>query len=200
MNRLEGLTSFFFDLLTERKSWLGAEFYGFFRFLDVKDAVSYSVSVQLMRVSKRLSWQLRVPRFKAEYCDNNDVCCQNSLIVIFADNVYRRLVRKRWAFIWPKSWFGMNISWGLFSAEHIITHCSLTTFRRTLEDRIFGRPLVDLKKPHNHLWMLHFTAEERILYRAVEQRFREMINEWFADGDKKKNLTYFVVQVTRLRQ
>jgi hypothetical protein len=73
-------------------------------------------------------------------------------------------------------------------------------FRRTLQDKIFGRPLVDLKEPHNHLWKLHFTAEERILYRAVEQRFREMINEWFADGDKKKNLTYFVLQLTRLRQ
>jgi hypothetical protein len=48
--------------------------------------------------------------------------------------------------------------------------------------------------------MLHFTAEERILYRAVEQRFRELINEWFADGDKMKNLTYLVVQLTRLRQ
>jgi hypothetical protein len=73
-------------------------------------------------------------------------------------------------------------------------------FRRTLEDKIFGRPLVDLKQPHNHLWMVHFTAEERILYRAVEQRFREMINEWFKDGDKAKNLTYLVVQLTRLRQ
>ena len=132
----------FLDLLAERKSWLEAEFYAFFRFLDVKSKVmiSHSVSVQLMKLSRCMSWLLLASRFKAEYCDHNDVCCQNSLIVILADNVYRRLVRKRWAFIWPKSWFGMNVSQWLFSAEYVVAPCLLTYLDVLFKIRFLGGP------------------------------------------------------------
>ena len=48
--------------------------------------------------------------------------------------------------------------------------------RRSLRDRIFGRPIVNLPKPHHTIERLEFTEEERAFYDILEERFRDDIN------------------------
>jgi hypothetical protein len=76
----------------------------------------------------------------------------------------------------------------------------LKSSRRTHYDNTFGLPLVPLEKPEWHYWEVSFPPEEKLLYRHIEERFRQLINQWFAKGQPIKNLTYLIVQTTRLRQ
>ena len=63
-----------------------------------------------------------------------------------------------------------------------------------------GRPIVPLPKPHSVPAVIKFGRAERILYRAIEQKFRDMLNQFFAEGDPRKTLSWFLPQLTRLRQ
>jgi len=46
---------------------------------------------------------------------------------------------------------------------------------------------------------VNFTQQEEILYRAVEDRFRELINQSFKDGDEEKK-QHILPQITYTRQ
>lgn len=63
-----------------------------------------------------------------------------------------------------------------------------------------GRPIVDLPTPTEHNMLIEFSPEEKILYRAFEDRLRELLNEILERKDERKNLTRLYVQLTRLRQ
>jgi hypothetical protein len=77
-------------------------------------------------------------------------------------------------------------------AEHALS--------RTMHDKILRRRLMKLPKVHNYAWEVKFTTLERFLYRAVEGRFGQLINANLKEKDPRKNLTYLIVQLTRLRQ
>lgn len=67
-------------------------------------------------------------------------------------------------------------------------------------DRILGKRILKLPKSTVETIQVKFTAQERILYRAVEDRFRDLINESLNELDERRNLTFLVVQLTRARQ
>ncbi|KAI1358414.1 SNF2 family N-terminal domain-containing protein [Xylaria arbuscula] len=52
--------------------------------------------------------------------------------------------------------------------------------RRTMNHTFMGRPLYSIPKPHYDVKYVELTKEERIIYNAVESRFREIINEMLA--------------------
>ncbi|KAJ3579204.1 hypothetical protein NPX13_g1368 [Xylaria arbuscula] len=71
--------------------------------------------------------------------------------------------------------------------------------RRTMNHTFMGRPLYSIPKPHYDVKYVELTKEERIIYNAVESRFREIINEMLAQKgyiDFSKYLLLFM----RLRQ
>ncbi|TEY61183.1 hypothetical protein BOTCAL_0173g00160 [Botryotinia calthae] len=72
--------------------------------------------------------------------------------------------------------------------------------RRTMTDKILGREIVELppfKKKNN---LIFFNQATEILYRAVEQRFRDLVKEAFQDDDPRKMMQYSIVAILRLRQ
>lgn len=69
-----------------------------------------------------------------------------------------------------------------------------------MDDRIGGQQLVQLPNAYQVLVRVRFGKAEKIIYRAVVKKFVEMINAEFAKGDGRKPMTYWFVQVTRLRQ
>jgi len=69
-----------------------------------------------------------------------------------------------------------------------------------MSNKFMGRSLVTLPNVHENILRVDFTAQEQVLYRAVEDRFRELLNEELADGDKLNNMKIMVVQLVRLRQ
>ncbi|RDL37275.1 uncharacterized protein BP5553_04708 [Venustampulla echinocandica] len=72
--------------------------------------------------------------------------------------------------------------------------------RRTTADLFMGRPIVDLPLPTECTVVINFSPGEEILYRAFEDRLRQLFNESFAPGDERNKLTHFFAQLTRLRQ
>ena len=48
--------------------------------------------------------------------------------------------------------------------------------RRTLQDKIFDRPIVELPKTHADVKKVDFSKEERALYQILEDRFRKDLN------------------------
>jgi len=48
--------------------------------------------------------------------------------------------------------------------------------RRTLQDKIFDRPIVELPKTHAAVRKIDFSKEERALYQILEDRFRRDFN------------------------
>ena len=48
--------------------------------------------------------------------------------------------------------------------------------RRTLQDKIFDRPIVELPKTHPDTKKIDFSKEERALYQILEDRFRRDFN------------------------
>ncbi|KUJ23208.1 uncharacterized protein LY89DRAFT_727977 [Mollisia scopiformis] len=74
------------------------------------------------------------------------------------------------------------------------------SLRRTMFDRILGRRILKLPRATVETIGVKFTAQERILYRDVEERFRELINESLPELDERRNLTFLVSQLTRIRQ
>ncbi|KAL3426647.1 DNA repair protein rad5 [Phlyctema vagabunda] len=90
-----------------------------------------------------------------------------------------------------------------------------TMIRRVMQDKILGHPIVPLPHPHRKVIKNRFTAAETALYRAVELKFinemnEDLAKEHFNPGMMKpagkdihpdfKNYTYRIAQVTRLRQ
>jgi hypothetical protein len=69
-----------------------------------------------------------------------------------------------------------------------------------MQSTFLGRPLVQLPPSHPHVLEVKFKAQERVLYGAVEKKFRALINKHLAKDDPLRNLTLFVVQLNRLRQ
>ncbi len=48
--------------------------------------------------------------------------------------------------------------------------------RRTIQDKIFDRPIVELPKAHPDVRKIDFSKEERALYQILEERFRRDFN------------------------
>jgi hypothetical protein len=90
--------------------------------------------------------------------------------------------------------------------------------RRTMKDKILGRHIVELPpiypvsmEKSNALTLMFtkilketqyisFSREEKVLYRILEDRFRENINREFRRGTAKNSYHYFLVFLLRLRQ
>ena len=72
--------------------------------------------------------------------------------------------------------------------------------RRTNDDLHLGRPILDLPPPVKEVRRIEFNPEESIMYRSVKDKFRELINQYFDEWDERKRLTYFLPQLTYLRQ
>ena len=59
-----------------------------------------------------------------------------------------------------------------------VTHLlSFVMMRRTLKDKMFDRPIVELPPTHPKLAEVYFSREERYLYEALEEIFRRRVNE-----------------------
>lgn len=70
-----------------------------------------------------------------------------------------------------------------------------------MSDKILGRPIIQLPAPHEKILKLKLPPAERVLYRAIEMRMIDLINEHYrSKKDPRKKLTYFLPQLTRLRQ
>jgi SNF2 family DNA or RNA helicase len=69
-----------------------------------------------------------------------------------------------------------------------------------MRDRILGRPLVELPAVHPETKFISFSKEERVLYRILENRFRENLNRHFRQGTAQRNYGIFMLQLLRLRQ
>lgn len=62
-----------------------------------------------------------------------------------------------------------------------------------MNDRILGKRILKLPKATIETILVKFTAQERILYRGIEDQFRDMINENLDELDERRNLTYLIV-------
>lgn len=90
--------------------------------------------------------------------------------------------------------------------------------RRTLQDKIFDRPIVELPQTHPTVKRIDFSKEERALYQILEDRFRKDFNKsvqylayftlqsanlncsYFEAGTAQRNYRNIVVKLLRLRQ
>ncbi|KUJ16639.1 uncharacterized protein LY89DRAFT_647352 [Mollisia scopiformis] len=86
------------------------------------------------------------------------------------------------------------------SYSRISTLLSYTMMRRTMKTSILNRPIITLPKPHPEIVYVNFSAEEQIIYRITENRFRNNLNAFFAKGEARRNYGIFMVQLLRLRQ
>ncbi|KAI9790308.1 MAG: hypothetical protein M1833_001967 [Piccolia ochrophora] len=77
---------------------------------------------------------------------------------------------------------------------------SVFTMRRTNKDKILGRPILELPKSDSEVKPVEFSAEERVLYEALEDFFRREINKYYMDNTIKKNYCNILVKLLRLRQ
>lgn len=73
-------------------------------------------------------------------------------------------------------------------------------YSRMMREEFLGQPIIDLEKARKETWMVRQAPPERLLYRAVEERFRELLNEHLPKDDVRKSLTYMICQMTPLRQ
>ncbi|CZT02727.1 uncharacterized protein RCO7_09355 [Rhynchosporium graminicola] len=71
---------------------------------------------------------------------------------------------------------------------------------RTLKEKILGFPIIKLKPTHREIREVKRYLPERLLYRIIHDRFRELLNQSFEDGDEQKHLNSPLAQLTRLRQ
>ncbi|TGO21294.1 hypothetical protein BPAE_0228g00080 [Botrytis paeoniae] len=72
--------------------------------------------------------------------------------------------------------------------------------RRTMTDKILGREIVELPPFTKKNNLILFNQATEILYRAVEQRFRDLVKEAFQKDDPRKKMQYSIIAVLRLRQ
>ena len=72
--------------------------------------------------------------------------------------------------------------------------------RRTLKDKMFNRPIVELPQAHTSVKRIDFSKEERCLYEIIEDRFRADFNTHLREGTAPKNYRSMVVKLLRLRQ
>lgn len=66
--------------------------------------------------------------------------------------------------------------------------------------KILGRPLVQLPQIHPSLKIVSLSGVERAIYRTLEDRFREIMNNHFREGTAQKNYGVYLTQLLRLRQ
>lgn len=63
-----------------------------------------------------------------------------------------------------------------------------------------GARILDLKTPIIATFEVDASTQERILYRCIEARLRQLINAELEEDDACKNLKLVMVQCMRLRQ
>ncbi|PMD36328.1 hypothetical protein L207DRAFT_435119 [Hyaloscypha variabilis F] len=86
------------------------------------------------------------------------------------------------------------------SYNRIGTLLSYTMMRRTMKTTILNRPIVTLPPPHPEIQYISFSAEEQLIYRITENRFRANLNAFFKRSEAQRNYCMFMVQLLRLRQ
>lgn len=72
--------------------------------------------------------------------------------------------------------------------------------RRTFGDSMMGRALIDLPKPVSTRKFLKLTREEVVIYRLVEEKFRDKINTHLRAGASGGSYTWILAQLLRARQ
>lgn len=74
--------------------------------------------------------------------------------------------------------------------------------RRTFGDTMLGKPLLALPLPFAEQKDVRLTNEEVVIYRIVEDRFRESINQQLRQGQEasQKNHAHMLSKLLRLRQ
>ncbi len=84
--------------------------------------------------------------------------------------------------------------------RRVFSLLSYMMIRRTLQDKIFNRPIVELPNTHPTVKRIDFSKEERALYQILEERYRKDFNTYFGAGTAQKNYRNIVVKLLRLRQ
>ncbi|TAQ90570.1 hypothetical protein B7494_g1097 [Chlorociboria aeruginascens] len=84
--------------------------------------------------------------------------------------------------------------------QRITTLLSYSMMRRSMKTTILNRPIITLPPPHPEVRFIDFSAEEKIIYRITENRFRSNLNTFFANGTAQRAYGLFLVQLLRLRQ
>jgi len=69
-----------------------------------------------------------------------------------------------------------------------------------MNDKVHGKPIIELPTPHHNDLKLEFSQGVEILYRAVESRFRDLTMKELEKGDPQYSMTYQIVRILRLRQ
>ncbi|KAG8906658.1 hypothetical protein FRB99_006359 [Tulasnella sp. 403] len=72
--------------------------------------------------------------------------------------------------------------------------------RRKKTDQLDGRPILQLKEKYIEEELVNFTAEERIIYDAVEKREAQRISKFWKAGTLLKNYKFVLLMILRLRQ
>lgn len=74
--------------------------------------------------------------------------------------------------------------------------------RRTFGDTMLGKPLLELPLPFPEQKVVKLTKEEVVIYRMVEDRFRESINQQLRQAPEasQKNHAHMLSKLLRLRQ
>ena len=89
---------------------------------------------------------------------------------------------------------------GKDSDRRITVALSVVMIRRTIKDKLFGRPIIELPEPFPSTDDVKFSKEETVLYRIVEDRFRAILNQHLLEGTAQHNYNFWMVQLLRLRQ
>ncbi|KAI9765896.1 MAG: hypothetical protein M1840_007037 [Geoglossum simile] len=82
----------------------------------------------------------------------------------------------------------------------LLTLLGTLMIRRTLKDKMFNRPIVELPQAHTSVKRIEFSKEERCLYEIIEDRFRTDFNAHLKEGTAVRNYRTMVVKLLRLRQ
>ncbi|CZS91311.1 related to protein RIS1 [Rhynchosporium graminicola] len=173
-------------------------------------------AVANMGVLHRVNWY-RVVLDEAQSIKNNasrtSLACQN-LVSVYRWCLSGTPLLNRLEELFPylrflKANYSMN--WSMFqkyfcdpnhtdSNNRIATLLSYTMMRRTMKTSILNRPIITLPEPLAKVMDVQFSAEETIIYRITENRFRKNLNTFFKQGDASRNYGIFMVQLLRLRQ
>ncbi|KAI9748515.1 MAG: hypothetical protein M4579_007205 [Chaenotheca gracillima] len=82
------------------------------------------------------------------------------------------------------------------SARRVLALLRASMIRRTLKDRLFGRPIVELPPAASYIVRVEFSPRERLLYDAIETCYRFTFNKFIKKGTAKRHYHLWIVMLT----
>ncbi|KAF2121509.1 SNF2 family N-terminal domain-containing protein [Lophiotrema nucula] len=84
--------------------------------------------------------------------------------------------------------------------ERLLVRLNQFMIRRTHADMMFGAPILKLPRADQTIYWCNFNEVERNIYKIVESRFIDKLNQWARSNELEKSYSNAFVMFLRLRQ